>query len=760
MSDVENDVPHDDACVIEGHAKIARRHLDRRAYVYVRQSSPQQVENNRESRRRQYGRIDWALAAGWNRDQITVIDDDQGVTGSLPRSRPGFEQMANAVGSGEVGIVISIEGARLARNGPDWAELLFVCRWTGTLIADEHGIYDMASAPDRMVLGIRGQINQLELDTSIHRMQAARLNKARRGGMMTIPPAGYDLDELGHIVAAADEAVVDAICNVFAKFDELGSVRQVWCWWRDEGLRYPVRCRRRRTHPIEWVRPTYRRILTTLHDPTYAGKYVYGRTETVRELDPADQRKLVIRTRLRAKPAVEIPDHHFAYVPWDRFAAIQDRIRNNQQMKPGDGHSPGPVREGRGLLQGLVRCGHCGRRLWMASGGSAVGAKGRTPQYQCRGDTEVKTGRRCQVTGTQRIDDAVVAAFLDVAEPSVVEAVVRAEELAREQVAAADRTWQLQIEKAEYEAERAARQFHATEPENRLVVRSLERRWNERLQVLEQVRSKAAKARRELPTLAARERQRLEAALSDIATIWSAQTTTSRDHKSLLRCLIEEVQLRSEDNHNKIRIVWKGGAITDLELVRRRNGQTGNETSEATVDLVRKLAVELDDVQIALILNKQRRRTGVGNTFTKSRVSSLRHTHRIPRCRQVLVRDPREGPFTADEAADELGVTSASIHRWLRDGTLAGRQLAPGAPWRIRLTEELRQRLQVGDAPSHWVGLSEAARRLGLSKSRVAHMVKTGKLPAMRTIVRNRECWRIDVTTATCAPQTGLFDQK
>lgn len=236
-------------------------------------------------------------------------------------------------------------------------------------------------------------------------------------------------------------------------------------------------------------------------------------------------------------------------------------------------------------------------------------------------------------------------------------------------------------------------------------------------------------------------------------------TTANRDRKRLLRCLIEEVQLTTEQTRYPVRILWKGGAVTDLEVTRHPVG-TAHRTAEDTIELVRQLAREFDDAQISRILNKQGRRSGMGNPFTKENVLSMRGRHKIPKCPSKPVRDPREGPFNADEAAAELGVTMSTIHRWLQEGVLAGEQTTPGAPWRIVLTEEVRQRLSAGDAPKGWVGLSEASRRLGLSKSHVAYLVKAGKLQAVFTTVRNRRCWRINVDSATCGRQPDLFEQK
>lgn len=251
--------------VAERHAKIQLHHRERAAYVYVRQSSPRQVVEHLESRRRQYARVDWALAAGWPRERIVVIDEDQGTSAATAKVRPGFARLVSAVARGEVGIVIALEVSRLARNSPDWHHLLYLCRFSDTLIADEHAVYDPELGADRMVLGIRGQMGEMELDSSIERMVNARWSKAERGELCTIPPAGYELDELGQWVMSSDEAVVHALRTVFAKFDELGSGRQVLHWWQAQALKYPVRRLQSRRHPVVWLEPSYGMILRTLH---------------------------------------------------------------------------------------------------------------------------------------------------------------------------------------------------------------------------------------------------------------------------------------------------------------------------------------------------------------------------------------------------------------------------------------------------------------------------------------------------------------
>jgi excisionase family DNA binding protein len=740
----------------ERYSKILPQHLERSAYVYVRQSSPRQVVEHLESRRRQYARVDWALAAGWPRERIVVIDEDQGTSAATAKARPGFGRLVSAVARGEVGIVIALEVTRLSRNSPDWHHLLYLCRFSETLIADEHAVYDPELGADRMVLGIRGQMGEMELDSSIERMVSARWSKAERGELCTIPPAGYELDELGQWVMSCDEAVVHALRTVFAKFDELGSGRQVLHWWQAQALKYPVRRLQSRLHPVVWLEPSYGMILRTLHNPIYAGAYVFGKSQTVRRIEGGDSPRVQVQRVKRDEWPVVIRDHHAAYIAFERYLSNQQRLRDNEAMaSDGQAGEQGAAREGAALLQGLVMCGHCGRRMALSYGGHR---RGRIYQYRCSQARAQGHGVDCQVMGGKRIDQAVVEVFLEATAPCAAEAARLANEEARRESEALRVYWAHQIEKVHYAAQRAERQYQAVEPENRVVARELERRWEQALEELAAARRQAEQAIEGPALLSAEELVNVHLLGVELRAVWEADTTTNRDRKRLLRTLIEEVQLRTEEQHYAVRIVWQGGATSEREVVRGPAGWA-QRTPEDTVELVRTLAPEFDDAQIARILNKQGRRSGQAIPFTASAVTSLRGKNRIAKCAKPPVTDPRHGPFNAEETARELGVTMGTVHRWLRDGVLAGQQLTPGAPWRIVLSDELRERLAGGEAPADWVGLTEAARRLGASKSHVAYWVKSGKLAAVRVTVGKRRCWRIDVQSATCGKQADLLDQ-
>jgi hypothetical protein len=457
--------------------------------------------------------------------------------------------------------------------------LIYMSRYTDTLIADEHGIYDPTSATDRMILGFRGQMSEMEMETSIHRMVAGRLNKAQRGEFLVVPPAGYEVDDLYQTVMTSDEAVAQAIRTVFEKFDELGTVKRVCAWWRDQGLKFPVRRVELRSRPVVWMDPVYRMFLYVLHHPIYAGAYVFGRSKTVRELDPDDPSRL--RTQRRKVDQDQWPvlihDHHPGYIAWSQFEQNQQRIRDNQQMKRFDSDtSRGPIREGWALLQGLVRCGHCGRNMYVGYGGSRPSPTStRTLQYRCCASRLRHGGTDCQTVGGKQINEVVVELFLAATEQAGAEAAALAVEQLRQEQQQAERMWQLQIEKAQYEAQRAARQYDAVEPENRLVARTLEARWNEALQRVEELRTQALQHHQQLRPLNEHEQTRARQLGHDLHAVWHAETTTTQDRKQLLRAAIEEVQLRSEQDHYASRSLWKGGAICQRteRSRRRRRGQ-------------------------------------------------------------------------------------------------------------------------------------------------------------------------------------------
>ena len=720
-------------------SKVKLSHTQRTAFVYIRQSSPQQVENNRESTARQYALVERACELGWSREQVTVIDEDLGLSGSGTVARTGFARMTAEVALGHVGIVLGLEVSRLARNNADWYHLLDLCGMTDTLIGDSDGIYHPAAFNDRLILGLKGTMSEAELHILRARLEGGIRNKAARGELRRPLPVGFIWGEGdGEVCFDPDAAVVGAIRAAFAKFTELGSARKVWLWFRSEGLSFPLR-----THmhsPIRWVAATYTAIHQVLTNPVYAGAYAYGKCRHERYVD--EQGRLRKRTRHlpQAEWAVLLPDHHQGFIDWATYQANQARIDANVHPRPHQ--AGGAVREGAALLQGLALCGKCGRHLHTHYSG-----RNASPGYHCSGKDIVQgRGVYCLNVGGIQIDQAVTEAFLKALTPAAVEATEQAMQQLEADHDAALSQWRLAVERARYEAERAERQYRAVEPENRLVARGLETEWEKRLRDLAAAESELERRQRQRPrTLSLEEKNRLHALGSDLRKVWTAPTTTDRDRKELLRTLLEEVIVavyRSEHRAH-LTLRWRGGELNEIDLPLPRSQPRGRRTSENTLSLLRRLAALYPDEVIAGILNRQERKTASGERFTALHVGSLRRYRGIPRFQPPA--KPLQGEVVSiRKAAPILGMNTSTIHRWLAEGFIAGEQVTPGAPWQIRITEELRARI-APQAPPEYLPMLETTMKLGVSRQTVLQRVKRGELEAMLVTSGRRKGLRIKV---------------
>jgi DNA invertase Pin-like site-specific DNA recombinase len=740
-------------------SKITAAHRSRAAVVYVRQSTLAQLERNGESTARQYDLRERAIGLGWARAQVRVIDADLGISGSVLGQRDGFESLVAEVALGQIGIILALEVSRLARDNAAWYRLLDLAGALDTLVADADGVYHPGLFNDRLLLGMKGMLSEAELHVLRARLIGGIRNKAARGELRTGLPVGLVWGEApGQIRWHPDEAVTGVIAAVFDQFAVSGSVRATWLWLRENNLRWPLQpigYRRDRLPEITWVEPTYHAVHTTLTHPAYAGAYVYGRTRQDHYL--ADDGRLRVRRRRlpRDEWEVLITDHHRGFIDWHTYQANQARIDQNirpERSQPGTG----AVREGAALLQGLASCGDCGRKLAVFYRGPAKSV----PNYYCHGSAELVDGRgsRHLNVGGQAIDAAVAEAFLAAVSPAAVQAcLAAAQQLQAGHDDALDQH-RRQVEQARYTALKAERRYRAVDPENRLVARGLETEWNTALRAVADAEAELARREQRRPTrLTDAERATILALGQDLDRVWQAGTTTDKDRKQLLRTLLEDVQITvrrtDTDPHAELLLRFTGGALSELSVPLRRP-QPSIRTDEDTIALLARLAVHYPDAKIAGILNRQGRRTARELSFTASRVQSLRHHHKIP-CYQPSDK-PREEEtklLNVSAAAKELGIAPSTLLRWLNDGFVTGEQVTPGAPWRIRLTDELRSMLS-NDAPDGWLALHHASRALGVSRQTVLHKVKRGELRAVLTRTGRRKGLRIEVSTA----QDALFE--
>ena len=727
--------------------KIKTTHLERCAYVYVRQSTAAQVQYNKESTDRQYKLTERALRLGWPQPQIKIVDEDLARSGSGTSDRHGFAMMTAEVALGHVGLILSIEVSRVARNNTDWYRLLDLCGVTDTLIGDEDGLYHPGLFNDRLLLGLKGTMAEAELHVIRARLEGGIRNKAARGELRRGLPVGFVWgEEDGEVLFHPDEAAAQAIHCVFEKFSEVGSVRQVWLWLRSQDISFPSS---NYSTEIQWVTPTYTGIHKVLTNPVYAGAYTYGKTHQERYVDQAGHVRKRVRHVPRSKWAVLIRDHHKGFIDWETYEMNQSRIAKNTH--PTAHQASGAIREGSALLQGIATCGRCGRHL-------RVYYQGRhsTPGYYCAANNIANgRGHHCLRVGGVRIDEAVSQAFLDAITPAGIEAALIAEKNIEADHEAAYTQWRLKVERIRYESDRAERRYRSVEPENRLVARSLEAEWEKKLGELALAEAELARriGQRSGP-LTDEERTRINALGSDLKRAWEAATTTDRDRKELLHVLLEEVNIAVVESTAHVTLRWKGGAVLELNVGLKGRFIPPIRTDEDTIDLVRRLAVHYPDAIIAGILNRQGRQTALGDRFTQGKVGNLRRYWKIPRFEPST--RPEEGELvTVAKAAQILGIATSTMHRWLADGFVGGEQLTPGAPWRIRISKEIRERF-VEAAPEGYVPIVDAMRILRVSRQTVLQRVKRGVVPAVHVRSGKRNGLYINVLDT----QESLFDNR
>jgi DNA invertase Pin-like site-specific DNA recombinase len=672
-------------------SKIRPDHLDRLAQVYVRQSTPIQVREHTASGARQYDLAGRARDLGWPPERIQVIDQDQGHSGASTAGRDGFQHLVAQVGLGRTGAVLSLEASRLARSCSDWYRLIEICAITNTLVIDEDGVYDPTQYSDRLLLGFLGTMSEAELHLLRSRLLGGKLKKASQGQLRFRLPTGLIYDPEGRIVFDSDEQVQQAIRLILDLFEQSASALAVVQHFADHHLQCPTRSwGGARDGQLIWRPLSHARVLDILHNPEYAGAYVHGRTKTRLLCSPDEEPRIKGRT-CRVQPEdwpFLIPGHHPGYITWDQFQQNRRRLDENR-TSPGEDHRGAP-REGLALLQGIVRCGRCGRRMTVR-----YLKNGSIPSYECNSVHSRYAGATCQSMRGDAIDAAVARAFLEAMRPAQLEVSMAAFDQIAAQARQLDRQWELTLERARYEAELARRRFVAVEPENRLVARTLEREWNERLAEIERLERDATLR----PPLANRlvhpeERRRVLALAQDLSKVWHAPTTLQTDRKQLLGYLIKDVTLCRGDTTIRVAIRWQTEACTVLEVPRPRRTYEVRRTDPVVVARVRALAAEHTDRQIAALLDQEGLRSGTEGSFTAGKVQWIRYKHSIPSgcpdgpsaCQDGHRGD---GRCTAQVAAARLNVTVSTIAAWCQSGRLDGIQAAPHGPWWIRLTPEI-----------------------------------------------------------------------
>lgn len=667
--------------------KIKPEHLSRAAVIYVRQSSPGQVEHHTESQRRQYSLADTAAAHGFA--SVRTIDDDLGRSGSGTVERPGFQKLVAAVCSGCVGAVFCIEASRLARNGRDWHHLIDLCALVGAVVVDPDGVYDPRLVNDRLLLGLKGTMSEYELTLLRQRGLAARDSKAKRGELRFALPPGYCWNVLGQIEMEPDERVCESIRMVFRKFRELGSARQVLLWVVQAQLQLPVMRQSSQGARIEWQPAAYHTVLEMLRHPIYAGAYVFGRTTQRTAVVDGRARKTNGHEKPLPEWSVLIRDHHACYISWEEFEYNQTMLAENAHMqRRADRKS---ARGGRALLTGLARCGRCGRmmRIFYGSQGSPA------HRYQCRGNSDTGGGKVCIGAGGMRVDRAVGNQILEALSCHAIDAAIRA----AEKVSLADDDIRLglvqEIEAARYEASLAARRYELVDPAKRLVARELEGRWNHALERVEKLeeRMRALKAQAlGRPTI---DRDSLFALAQDLPCAWNAPGADARTKQRLTRILIREVVFDVDDEANQIVLLihWSGGRHTEVRVARVRTGRYPDDRHPSAVEVLRKLGGQWPDRELAVTMNRMRTQTVDGRTWTAVAVRELRERLGIAEFDPSVVRIKT---ITIDETAKRLKISVNSVKRLIREGSLPATQLMPSAPWQIPVAALQTEAVAIG----------------------------------------------------------------
>lgn len=652
--------------------KIKPEHLQRAAYVYVRQSTLHQVRHHREGQQRQYDLRQRAQQLGFA--HVVVIDEDLGRSGSGLQERPGFGRLLAAVCQGLAGAVLALEASRLARNNRDWHHLVDLCALSGTLIVDDDGIYDPNVLNDRLLLGLKGTLSEFELGLMRQRARQAYLQKVQRGEAMWEVPVGFVRSKEGRIDKTPDRQVQQAIEMVFAKFRQLGSARQTLIWLGEERLLLPHTVAGSGGSEVVWNAPTLSRVHQILRNPCYAGSFAFGRTgsQTV-VIDGRLQRSSSRHYRALHEWEVLIIDHHAGYIGWPEYLENRQLMAKNLARR--EGESGGAIQKGTALLSGLLRCGRCGRKMQVGYSGST----GRVGRYVCCGRREERGSGSCLHMGSLKMDQAIAQQLLEAIAPDGIEAAIQASASGALADQEKRRALELALERARYEVQRTRRQYDAVDPENRLVAGELEARWNTALKNVAELESRMQEVGKQPAGLSSEQRRCLLDLGSDLPRLWNDPQASVELKKQILRTVIEEIVVKSrpESAQYELQIHWAGGVHTELRVARNKPGMHGKMADAKVGELMAELVKVCDDKTIAGVLNRLGYRTGQGNSWSASRVSAFRHTHGLPAF------EKQENWMTLEQAAHELKVSHTVVMTLIRKGILPAKQVVRFAPWVI-----------------------------------------------------------------------------
>jgi len=641
--------------------KVQASHLQRDAYLYVRQSTLQQVFQNTESTERQYALRRRAVALGWPVERIVVIDSDLGQSGASCEDREGFQRLVAEVGMGQAGIVLGLEVSRLARNSSDWHRLLEICALSNTLILDEDGIYDPSHFNDRLLLGLKGTMSEAELHMLRARLQGGLVNKARRGELKLPLPVGLVYDARERVALDPDQQVQGSLRTFFQTFERTGTATATVKFFQQEGLLFPRRLRRGiRKGELVWGPLEHSRALQALHNPRYSGAYVWGRFR----LEKAGRRKTP-RRLAQEQWEVLIPDAHAGYISWPQYQRNRRRLQDNAQTHGAD-RRKSPPGEGPALLQGLVVCGVCGRRMTLRY----HTRKGRlTPTYLCQHEGIEHAGPICQSIPGHVVDEAISQLVLDAIKPVTLEVALAVQHELEQRLEEADRLRQQRVERARYEADLAQQRFLQVDPKNRLVADALEADWNERLRALSQAQDQyEQQSQADRALLDEQSREKIRALATDFPRLWNDPNTPDRERKRMIRLLIEDVTL-SKNDHIMTHVRFKGGTHHTLTIPRPLRAWEARMTDREVIAKINQLLHEHTSGQIASLLNEQGFRSGTGLRFTPKLVDHIcrdyQLTSRYDRLREA-------GKLTLAEIAQQLHVSTSTIKIWRRHGLLRG----------------------------------------------------------------------------------------